>query len=55
MRKRDDERRTAARVKRAEDAAHATILRAFDKVIHALQREATEYRIRSARRTERKG
>lgn len=50
MRTKEDERRTLARIKRAEDAAHATIARALDRVIHALQREKTEYVIRKARR-----
>jgi hypothetical protein len=50
MRTKEDQRRTLARIKRAEDAAHATITRAFDRVIQALQRERTEYAIRAARR-----
>jgi hypothetical protein len=50
MRAKDDARKTAARIKRAEDVAHATITRAFDKVIHTLQRERTEWVIRQARR-----
>lgn len=50
MRKAEDQRRTLGRIKRAEDAAHATIARAFDRVIHTLQREKTEYMIRAARR-----
>lgn len=51
MRKRDDQAATMRRIKRVEDEAHATIQRAFDRVIHALQRERTEYAIRQARRT----
>jgi hypothetical protein len=51
MRKRDDQAATMRRIKRAEDAAHATITRAFDKVIHTIQGERTEYLIRQARRT----
>ncbi len=51
MRKTEDQRRTLARIKRAEDSAHATITRAFDRMLHALQRERTEYAIRQARRT----
>ena len=39
-----------ARIKRAEDTAHATIQRAFDRVIATLQRERTEYEVRAARR-----
>jgi hypothetical protein len=50
MRAKDDQRRTMRRVLRAEEAAHATIQRAFDRVIQTLQRERTEYAIRAARR-----
>ena len=51
MRTRDDQARTMRRVKRAEDAAHATIERALNRVIATLVRERTEYTIRKARRT----
>ena len=50
MRTKDDQRRTMARIKRAEDAAHATMQRSFDRIIATLQRERTEYAIRDARR-----
>jgi hypothetical protein len=43
-----------ARIRRVEDAADATIRRAFDRVIHTLQRELTEYQIRAKRRAQRK-
>lgn len=53
MRKVEYIRQAKRRVARAEADAHATILRAFDKVLHVLQREATEMRIRMDR--EKKG
>lgn len=51
MRVRDDQRAMLRRIKRAEDAADATIQRAFQRVIHTLERELTEYQIRAARRS----
>ena len=53
MTKRDYLRRVKSRVNRSEAAMHATIMRAFDKHMRVLQREATEIRIRMDR--ERKG
>lgn len=50
MRTKEDQRRTMARIKRAEDSAHATIQRAFDRVLHTLQNERREYVIRQSRR-----
>lgn len=54
MRKRDDQAATMRRIKRAEDAAHATISRAFERVIQTLERERTEYVIRQRKRTKAK-
>ena len=46
MRKADYIRKARARVARAEAECNATILRAFDKLVRVLQREATDMRIR---------
>lgn len=54
MRTKDDQRKTMARIKRADDAAHATIQRAFDRLLHTLQNERREYVIRQARRAKAK-
>jgi hypothetical protein len=45
MRERDYRRNMLRRIKRYEDEAHATITRAFTKVIQRLQRERDAYDI----------
>ncbi len=49
----DAERRSIGRVQRAEDLAHATILRALTRVLAVLEREKTEATIRSSRKVKR--
>ncbi len=49
MRKEEYIRQAKKRIARAEAEANATILRAIDRVLHVLYREATEMRIRMDR------
>ena len=49
MRKEEYIRKSKARIARAEADCNATILRAFDKLMRVLQREATEMRIQMDR------
>jgi len=55
MRDRDYVRGAQRRIARAEAECHATILRAFDKVLRVLNREVTERRIRLDRSARMKG
>ena len=50
MRQSDYERQTLRRIARAEAECHATVLRAFDRLMRVLERERTNAVVRATRK-----